>query len=67
MLYTGKDETTQSVYERKCTCCGRTFRKEYRSADPCSYRIAKEMADYNYSIHKLFCNEETVSMLKYSA
>ncbi len=67
MLQTKKNETAASVYERKCPCCGRTFSEEFRSSDAYSYRCAKEMTDYRYSIHKLFCNEENFSMLKYSA
>ena len=67
MLITKRNETASSVYERKCSCCGKTFSAEFRSGDPLSYKGAKELADNRYGIHKLFCNEENFSMLKYSA
>lgn len=70
MLYQEKRENEnglKSVYERKCACCGRTFSAGFRSCDAYSYKNAKEIADYRYSIHKLFCNAENFSMLKHSA
>lgn len=45
----------EAVYQKKCSCCGRTFRATYRSADYNLYQVAKDMVDSHYNAHKLCC------------
>lgn len=45
----------QAVYQKKCPCCGRTFRATYSSTDYNLYQTAKDIVDSHYNAHTLCC------------
>lgn len=55
-LFIKKKQPIMTAYEKRCECCGRTFKASYPFQDYYLHQEALDMVNSNYNAHKLFCN-----------